>query len=160
MSKRASMTISTSFSSEDDDDGESDSAGGMTSPGFPVPRRAGPGVGGMGASIYDSFKADFVFSLAMSLIRRALLGLADPLMRLVFLWRAGVAATQLVGTCTDFLKSDVTRALSQHRQFLPQVRHVHPSGHSSYLLCRSSQWNVSYTSIASLNQYRTLPSRP
>jgi hypothetical protein len=110
----------------------------------------------MGALIYDSFEADFVFSLAMSSIRRALLGPADPLKRLDFLLRAGVAATQLVGTCTDFLKSDVTRALYKHRQFLPQVLHVHPSGYSPHVLCRRSQWNVSYNSIASLNQY--LPS--
>ncbi len=69
--------------------------------------------------MYDSFEADFVFYLAFSLIRRALLGPAFALKRLVRLLRAGVSATQLVGTCTVFLKTDVW----SHTQSLAQARH-------------------------------------
>ncbi len=131
--KSALITISTSCSSEDsNDDGGSDSAGGMMS--------------GTGASMYYSFEADFVFSFASSLISLALLGPAVSLKLLVRLQRAGVSATQLVGTCTVFLKSDVTRTLWLHTQSLAQERHEHESGNSPHVVWRLSQWNVSYTS--------------
>jgi hypothetical protein len=78
--------------------------------------------------MYFSFKADFVFPMANSLTRRALLGPAVPHKLLVRFRRTGVSATHLVGTSTVFLKTDVTSALCSHRQSLEQALHVHENG--------------------------------
>ena len=74
----------------------------------------GSGCGGTGALTKPILDVDFFFSLAISLMRRALRGPAVPLSLLHFLRRAGVSTNSLSGTTTSGLNRDATRDVCSH----------------------------------------------
>ena len=87
------------------------------------PDGTGSGIGCTRASTKPILDVDFFFSLAISLMRRALRGPVVPLSLLHFLRRAGVAATRLSGTTTSVRNRGATRDVLSHSVHFWHRRH-------------------------------------